>query len=60
MLAASPGLVSESPRRIAALVDFSYNLGAGRYRASTLRRRVNEGWMRKGVTMLVIAQEVQR
>jgi lysozyme len=43
VLAASPGLVSESPRRIAALVDFSYNLGAGRYRASTLRRRVNEG-----------------
>jgi lysozyme len=36
VLAASPGLVSESPRRIAALVDFSYNLGAGQRRVAKL------------------------
>ncbi len=31
----------DSPGRLAALVDFTYNLGAGQLRASTLRRRVN-------------------
>ena len=34
-----PGVAD--PRRLAALVDFTYNLGAGQLRASTLRRRVN-------------------
>lgn len=29
--------------RLAALVDFTFNLGAGQLRASTLRRRVNAG-----------------
>ena len=38
-----PGLVNESPQRVAAILDFVYNLGAGRLRASTLRRRINEG-----------------
>jgi lysozyme len=36
-----PGL--DTPERVAALVDFAFNLGAGRLRASTLRRRVNAG-----------------
>lgn len=29
--------------RLAALIDFTFNLGAGRLKGSTLRRRVNEG-----------------
>lgn len=32
----------DSPKRLAALVDFAYNLGLGALRSSTLRRRVNE------------------
>lgn len=33
------------PRRLAALVDFAFNLGIGRLKASTLRRKVNaEEW----------------
>lgn len=31
----------DSPERAAAIIDFTFNLGAGRLRASTLRRRVN-------------------
>ena len=31
------------PGRLAALIDFTFNLGAGRLQASTLRRRVNAG-----------------
>jgi lysozyme len=34
-----PGV--SDPRRLAALIDFTYNLGAGNLRSSTLRRRVN-------------------
>ncbi|MFZ9767208.1 MAG: lysozyme [Candidatus Limnocylindrus sp.] len=34
--------VADDPPRLAALIDFSYNLGVGRLRASTLRKRVNE------------------
>lgn len=33
----------DTPERLAALVDFAFNLGAGRLRASTLRRKVNAG-----------------
>lgn len=41
---ASPGLLAH-PRRLAALTDFAYNLGVPRYRASTLRKRVDqENW----------------
>lgn len=29
--------------RLAALLDFTFNLGAGRLQSSTLRRRVNQG-----------------
>jgi lysozyme len=39
----SPELVTEAEARIAAIGDFCYNVGAGRYRASTLRRRVRAG-----------------
>ena len=39
-LRASPALAAH-PRRLAAITSFVFNLGAGRYRASTLRRRVN-------------------
>lgn len=34
--------VSLSERELGALASFSYNLGTGAYRASTLRRRVND------------------
>lgn len=33
----------DTPERLAALVDFAFNLGTGRLRASTLRRKVNAG-----------------
>lgn len=36
-----PGV--DTPERMAALIDFAFNLGAGNLRASTLRRRVNAG-----------------
>lgn len=36
-----PGVTDAN--RLAALIDFAYNLGAGNLRASTLRRRVNAG-----------------
>ena len=37
-----PLLASESESRLAAIVDFTFNLGAGRLQTSTLRRRVNQ------------------
>ena len=36
-----PVLATESEERLAAIVDFTFNLGAGRLQTSTLRRRVN-------------------
>jgi lysozyme len=39
----SPSLVVATEPRIAAIADFCYNIGAGKYRASTLRRRVRDG-----------------
>jgi lysozyme len=33
----------DTPGRMAALVDFAFNLGVGRLRDSTLRRKVNAG-----------------
>lgn len=38
-----PVLVTEPEGRLAAIVDFTFNLGAGRLQTSTLRRRVNQG-----------------
>ena len=37
-----PILATESESRLAAIVDFTFNLGAGRLQTSTLRRRVNQ------------------
>jgi len=36
-----PVLATESENRLAAIVDFTFNLGAGRLQTSTLRRRIN-------------------
>jgi GH24 family phage-related lysozyme (muramidase) len=36
------GLAMEPEERLAAIVDFTFNLGAGRLQTSTLRRRVNQ------------------
>jgi lysozyme len=33
----------DTPQRMAALIDFTFNLGAGNLKASTLRKRVNAG-----------------
>jgi lysozyme len=36
----------EAEGRLAAIVDFNFNLGAGRLQTSTLRRRLNQrGWI---------------
>jgi lysozyme len=44
-----PVLVTESEGRLAAIVDFTFNLGAGRLQTSTLRRRVNQrNWIAAG------------
>ena len=40
VLRASPILI-RNQRLLAAITDFAYNLGVGRYRASTLKRRVD-------------------
>lgn len=37
-----PVLANEPERRLAAIVDFTFNLGAGRLQTSTLRRRINQ------------------
>jgi lysozyme len=37
-----PVLATEAEGRLAAIVDFTFNLGAGRLQTSTLRRRVNQ------------------
>lgn len=38
-----PVLATEPESRLAAIVDFTFNLGAGRLQVSTLRRRINQG-----------------
>lgn len=44
VLRASPSLIRH-PQALGAMTDFAYNLGVGRYRASTLRKRVDaEDW----------------
>lgn len=42
MLRYYPVLATEPGGRLAAIVDFTFNLGAGRLQTSTLRRRVNQ------------------
>ncbi len=37
-----PVLATEPDARLAAIVDFTFNLGAGRLQTSTLRRRINQ------------------
>lgn len=37
-----PVLVTQPESRLAAIVDFAFNLGAGRLQTSTLRRRINQ------------------
>ena len=39
----SPGLIMASDSRLSAIISFVFNLGASRYAASTLRKRINEG-----------------
>ena len=49
-----PVLATEPEGRLAAIVDFTFNLGAGRLQASTLRRRINQrDWV-------ATAQELRR
>ncbi len=44
-----PVLATEPEERLAAVVDFTFNLGAGRLQTSTLRRRVNQrDWVAAG------------
>lgn len=58
-----PVLAQEAPTKLAAIADFTFNLGAGRLKASTLRRRINAGeyedvpyelrrWVRAGPKVL--------
>lgn len=35
-----PNLLHEKPGRLAAIVDFAYNLGVGRLQTSTLKRKI--------------------
>lgn len=44
-----PVLAIEPEARLAAIVDFTFNLGAGRLQTSTLRRRINQrDWITAG------------
>ena len=49
-----PVLATETEGRLAAIVDFTFNLGAGRLQTSTLRRRINQ------MDWSSAAQELQR
>jgi lysozyme len=49
-----PVLLDEPEERLAAIVDFTFNLGAGQLRTSTLRKRVNQRDWRK------VAKELRR
>ncbi|MFV0602043.1 MAG: lysozyme [Brachymonas sp.] len=44
-----PVLATEPDGRLAAIADFTFNLGAGRLQTSTLRRRINQrDWLAAG------------
>lgn len=48
----SPGLKVEPERRLAAIIDFVYNLGGGAYAGSTLRQKVNgKQWAQASMQM---------
>ena len=47
-----PVLATEPEGRLAAIVDFTFNLGAGRLQTSTLRRRVNQRDWQQAVSEL--------
>ena len=49
-----PVLATEPEGRLAAILDFTFNLGAGRLQTSTLRRRVNQ------LDWAAAAQELRR
>lgn len=36
-----PAIIGESAGRIAAIIDFAFNLGAGNLKSSTLRKKIN-------------------
>lgn len=43
----------DNPDRLAALIDFAFNLGSGNLKASTLRKRVNTGdWDAAGIEIM--------
>lgn len=47
-----PVLATEPEGRLAAIVDFTFNLGAGRLQTSTLRRRINQrDWQLAGLEL---------
>jgi len=47
-----PVLATESEYRLAAIVDFTFNLGAGRLQTSTLRRRINQrDWLAAAIEL---------
>jgi lysozyme len=47
-----PVLATEPEGRLAAIVDFTFNLGAGRLQTSTLRRRINQrDWRAVGLEL---------
>ena len=47
-----PVLATEREGRLAAVVDFTFNLGAGRLQTSTLRRRINQrDWATAGTEL---------
>lgn len=47
-----PVLATEPEGRLAAIVDFTFNLGAGRIQTSTLRRKINQrDWQQAGVEL---------
>lgn len=47
-----PVLATEPEARLAAIVDFTFNLGAGRLQTSTLRRRINQKDWRQATSEL--------
>ena len=46
-------ILAAYPLKLAAITDFAYNLGLGRLKASTLRRRINEGnWAEAAIELM--------